>query len=597
MKKIAIWAIILTMLVGCSRNDESINPNTNPSNKQTEFFASVPSTDDSRTYVEDNKYLRWNAGDEITIFNGNSYNSHWQFVGTEGANSGKFTEVEESGFVTGTALDLTANYAVYPYDEDITITENGVISLTLPAIQPYNHSYTNSFGRGANTMMAVTKNTSDNFLAFRNLCGYLKLKLYGDNITVKNITVKGNNGEKIAGNATVSMVYGSAPTVTMGANATETITIDCGEGVTLSNDSENPTIFWVAIPEITFEDGITIEVIDTNEQVFSKQTLKEVPIETNLIQPMATLETVFNSPETEGPANNEIWYTTIDGNIIEPFTDTPIRCGEFDYVTYKTNSYNDAGYGVMSFQSDISQINMQAFFNNANLQTIILPESIERINRAAFQGCSNLEEIHIGTSMKQIDQNAFLYCTQLKKVNISNLSTWCSIHFYDYSAQPLYYARNLYLNNVLIEDLIIPNDVTSISQMCFYSCESIKNLSISNNVNIINAIAFGCCSNITKLYIPSSVETLDTYAFKDCSGLIEIEIDNGVKTIGLGVFMDCENLSTILCKCITPPTGNTWMFDSNASDRKIYVPTESIETYKAAPYWKRYADDIMGYDF
>ena len=225
MKKIAIWAIILTMLVGCSRNDESINPNTNPSNKQTEFFASVPDTDDSRTYVEDNKHLRWNANDEITIFNGNSYNSHWQFVGTEGANSGQFTEVEESGFVTGTALDLTANYAVYPYDEDITITENGVISLTLPAIQPYNHTYTNSFGRGANTMMAVTKNTSDNFLTFRNLCGYLKLKLYGDNITVKNITVKGNNGEKIAGNATVSMVYGSAPTVTMGANASSAILI------------------------------------------------------------------------------------------------------------------------------------------------------------------------------------------------------------------------------------------------------------------------------------------------------------------------------------------------------------------------------------
>jgi hypothetical protein len=67
----------------------------------------------TRTYVEDNKYLRWNAGDEITVFAGNSYNGHWQFAGDDGANSGKFNEVEEGGFVTGTPLDLTANYAIY----------------------------------------------------------------------------------------------------------------------------------------------------------------------------------------------------------------------------------------------------------------------------------------------------------------------------------------------------------------------------------------------------------------------------------------------------------------------------------------------------
>lgn len=289
MRRFSIWAVLLATLVSCSQNEEPITPNGTTSKKQTEFYASM-ATCDSRTFVEDNKYLRWNAGDEITIFNGNSYNSHWQFAGADGANSGKFTEIDESGFVTGTPLDLTAHYAIYPYDENITITEAGVVSLTLPAIQAYNHDYANSFGRGANTMMAVTKNTSDNFLAFKNLCGYLKLKLYGDNVTVKSVTVKGNNGEKIAGAAKVTMSYGSQPIITMDATATETITIDCGEGVALSNDPENPTIFWVAIPEITFEGGITIEVTDINGGIFIKQTTKKIPISNNYIQPMATIE-------------------------------------------------------------------------------------------------------------------------------------------------------------------------------------------------------------------------------------------------------------------------------------------------------------------
>ena len=39
------------------------------------------------------------------------------------------------------------------------------------------------------------------------------------------------------------------------------------------------------------------------------------------------------------------------------------------------------------------------------------------------------------------------------------------------------------------------------------------------------------------------------------------------------------------------------MFNSNASDRKIYVPTASVEAYKSASGWSDYVDYIEGYDF
>lgn len=39
------------------------------------------------------------------------------------------------------------------------------------------------------------------------------------------------------------------------------------------------------------------------------------------------------------------------------------------------------------------------------------------------------------------------------------------------------------------------------------------------------------------------------------------------------------------------------MFGSNAWGRKIYVPTASVEAYKAASYWSYDADAIVGYDF
>ena len=271
MRKFTILAI-LTTLVGCSQYSEELDSIKTPLKNQTEFYASMPECD-TRTYVEDNKYLRWNADDEITVFNGNSYNSHWQFSGEEGANSGNFNEIEESGFVTDTPLNLTANYAIYPYDENITITDAGVISLTLPAIQTYNHTYANSFSAGANTMMAVTKNTSDNFLAFKNLCGYLKLKFYGEDVTVKSITIKGNKSEKIAGNATATMAYGNEPTIAMNDDATDTITIDCGEGVTLNNDSENPTIFGLLFPKLPLRKVLLLQ-LPTQTDKLSQRPLR-----------------------------------------------------------------------------------------------------------------------------------------------------------------------------------------------------------------------------------------------------------------------------------------------------------------------------------
>ena len=43
------------------------------------------------------------------------------------------------------------------------------------------------------------------------------------------------------------------------------------------------------------------------------------------------------------------------------------------------------------------------------------------------------------------------------------------------------------------------------------------------------------------------------------------------------------------------------MFDTNATDRKIYVPASDddsiINAYKAATGWKDYADYIEEYDF
>ena len=606
---------------------------------------------DTRTYVEDNKYLRWNAGDEITIFNGNSYNSHWQFAGENGANSGKFTEVEENGFVTGTPLNLTANYAIYPYDENITITESGVVSLTLPATQAYNHTYANSFGAGANTMMAVTESTSDNFLAFKNLCGYLKLKFYGDDVTVKSVAIKGNNNEKIAGKATVSMAYGGEPTITMGDDATDTITIDCGEGVALSNDAANPTIFWVVIPEITFEGGITITVTDTNDQTFTKTTTNAVPIENNLIQPMAALEAEC---VPVGPANNEIWYTNgstteatapnktnaFGANIISNTYDVDKECWVITFDGVVTSIGKEAFYYCSNLTSvtipdSVTSIGVCAFYNCKSLTSVTIPDSVTKIVDDAFYLCRSLTSVTIPDSVTKIGDYAFGYCLKLTNVTIGNgltmigegafnrCSSLTTITIPD-SVTVIGYdvftacsslqefsgkfasedGRCLIINGELnsfapagLTSYTIPDSVTWIRSHAFSNCSSLTSITIPDSVTWIGEYTFYDCSSLISITIPDSVPSIEKYAFNGCTSLTSVTIGDSVTSIGDNAFDGCTSLQEVYCKPTTPPTGDSSMFYDNAFGRKIYVPMESVDAYKSAEYWSNYADAIVGYDF
>ena len=109
-----------------------------------------------------------------------------------------------------------------------------------------------------------------------------------------------------------------------------------------------------------------------------------------------------------------------------------------------------------------------------------------------------------------------------------------------------------------------------------------------------------------QIVIPSTVEyygkkydvvAIKEQAFSECLKLTSVTIPNGVTEIGYRAFCGCSSMKEVYCKSTTPPAGGSWMFSSISLECKIYVPTESVEAYKAAEYWKNYADYIVGYDF
>lgn len=155
--------------------------------------------------------------------------------------------------------------------------------------------------------------------------------------------------------------------------------------------------------------------------------------------------------------------------------------------------------------------------------------------------------------------------------------------------------------NKYIKGVTITDNITRLSVNGYINLPNLVRITVDSNNSVFdsrdncnaaietstNKLVFGCNSTV----IPNTVTSIDKNAFKGC-GIITVTIPESVTSIGNGAFKNCSNLASVTVLATTPPTLGTSAFDNNASGRKIYVPAESVEAYKAATNWSTYAADI-----
>lgn len=224
------------------------------------------------------------------------------------------------------------------------------------------------------------------------------------------------------------------------------------------------------------------------------------------------------------PATDEIWYTSLENNEVE--FRSLLANG-----AVVSNVYQN-GRGVIKFDTEITQLSKNAFYDCTTLTSITLPARVESIGDYAFSGCVALNSVTLPDSLQSIGICAFEGCSALKIIDFGQ-------------------------------------SLKSIGQYAFARCTALKSFTVPQGIKIISEGLLSGCQGITKLYMGSDVEQIEPYAFEHC------------------------NIVAVYLQSLTPKFGAESL--RVTMGMKIYVPQAALERYKEYEGWQQYTERIHGY--
>lgn len=276
--------------------------------------------------------------------------------------------------------------------------------------------------------------------------------------------------------------------------------------------------------------------------------------------------------------------------IVETATNTLV-CGTENSTIPSTitaignGAFAETGLKNIVIPEGVTSIELQAFENCQNLKSVTLPQSLKKLGYHVFAN-SGLTSVVIPEGITYLPQGTFNGCKNLETVTLPT-----TLETIEYNA----------FSNSVLTSIFIPKGVTNISSTSFNYCGKLSTISVSdenttydsrNNCNAIiqtatNQILRGTSNTI----IPNTATSIGDNAFNDINSLTSIVIPESVTSIGQYAFRFCNSLAEVVCKAKVAPQLKSDAFSNDVlSKATLYVPEESVESYKADGEWKKFSD-------